>query len=240
MNNSKNGKLFISPILIFWGAIFTAVLVKMSSLFIGSTATNYVGNSLLEKTSTVAGIPNAVTAVVVYFRGLDTLGEVSVLFLVSTGVGLLLGRGEKVGRSQSSPSAIVAHAKTLVLPHFILTGLYITLHGHLTPGGGFQGGVMAAGVSLLLILAGDKIKNHKVLHALEGVVGSLYALVAISGIWLAGSFLGNYLLPTDIASSFGTLFSGGILPILYIFVGVKVGTELIGIYQNFQPGSEEH
>ena len=225
---------FRSPLTLLLGVLFILIFIKLLAAFSGSevTFTKRVGEELLAKNK---DIPNVVTAVVVYYRGLDTLGEVSVLFLVSTAVGMLFGKDKTKVKKESNPNEIVSHAKTLVLPHFLLTGLYIIVHGHLTPGGGFQGGVMGAGMVLLLLLAGDRVKQVKALHFLEGLAGSLYILVGLAGLWLAGSFLGQFL-PVG---KFGDLFSGGILPIIYIFVGIKVGTEIISIYQNFQKKEEK-
>ena len=231
---------FHNPMNTIWAVFFVLIFIKIIPVFTNSetSLSKRVGEELLamaplskQSDSVVgAGIPNAVTAVVVYYRGLDTLGEVSVLFLVATAVGMLFGRDKSTVKKETNPNEIVSHAKTLVLPHFLLTGLYIIVHGHLTPGGGFQGGVMAAGMALLLLLAGDRVKHINALHFLEGLAGSLYIIVALAGIWLAGSFLGQYL-PLG---EFNRVFSGGVLPIIYIFVGIKVGTEIISIYQNFQ------
>ena len=232
--SGKLGKnrTFVSPLHLFWAAIFSYVFIKILPALAPSTQ-SHAGDELLALTPSLSGAPNAVSAVVVYFRGLDTLGEVSILFLAATALGMLLGGPESAGKTQESqPNAIVAHSKTLVIPHFLLAGLYITLHGHLTPGGGFQGGVMAAGMALLLILAGEKLRFHKALHIIEGLAGSLYVLVALSGLVLAGSFLGNFIPLNE--KAFGTLFSAGIIPVLYIFIGLKVGTEIISIYSNFQ------
>ena len=111
------------------------------------------------------GAANTVTAVVVTFRGLDTLGEVTVLFAATAGVGFVITRrrgagelpvreGSAVGahagienpdvhapRSQG-PSEIVRTASGFLSPILFLFGVYIFTHGHLTPGGGFQGGVV--------------------------------------------------------------------------------------------------
>ena len=225
---------YLNPLTVIWAIIFVVIFVKILPALSGSPVTSRVGDELLALSPSQAGAPNAVSAVVVYFRGLDTLGEVSVLFLVATALGMILGKGKiaQPAPEDNWPNGVVAYSKNLVLAHFLLTGIYITVHGHLTPGGGFQGGVMAAGVALLLILAGDRIRQTHALHVIEGFAGSLYALVAISGIWLAGTFLGNFIPLKE--EAFGTIFSGGIIPVLYIFIGIKVGTEIISIYQNFQ------
>lgn len=226
---------FINPLKFIWAIALILIFVNLIPVFLSTDlkAEERVGDVLLSMTpgnEGGAGIPNGVTAVVVYYRGLDTLGEVSVLFLVSTAVGLFFGREKSETKSETKPNEIVSHSKTLVLPHFMLTGLYIIFHGHLSPGGGFQGGVMAAGMVLLLLLAGDRVKQTKALHFIEGFAGSLYIIVATLGLYFGVSFLGQYL-PLG---EFNTLLSGGILPVIYIFVGIKVGTEIIGLYQNFQ------
>lgn len=227
-------RLHISPLTVLWAIIFGVLFINILPALTGSVVDTRAGDQLLALTPSLSGAPNAVSAVVVYFRGLDTLGEVSVLFLVATALGMILGRGKIATPSPDDtwPNGVVAYSKNLVLAHFLLTGIYITVHGHLTPGGGFQGGVMAAGVALLLILAGDRVRQTHALHMIEGFAGSMYALVGISGIWLAGSFLGNFIPLKE--QAFGTIFSAGIIPVLYIFIGIKVGTEIISIYQNFQ------
>jgi len=80
------------------------------------------------------GASNLVTAIVVTYRGLDTLGEVTVLFLAAAGVGLFLklrDREKKTPRRNSSE--ILKTGITFVLPAIIMFGVYIFLNGHLTP-----------------------------------------------------------------------------------------------------------
>jgi multicomponent Na+:H+ antiporter subunit B len=61
-------------------------------------------------------------------------------------------------------------------------------------------------------------------------------LLGIAGIILAGGFLDNTILPLG---KFGTLFSAGIIPIIYIFVGLKVGAELTGIALSLKENQNE-
>jgi multicomponent Na+:H+ antiporter subunit B len=111
-----------------------------------------------------------------------------------------------------------------------MTGIYIAIHGHLTPGGGFPGGAMIASSVLLLYLADDtfraKISGFKVL---ESVAGSAYVLIGIAGLFVASYFLENFMFNEAI----GTLFSAGIIPIVYVLIGLKVGSEISGIVDNF-------
>jgi multicomponent Na+:H+ antiporter subunit B len=124
-------------------------------------------NSFAEKLSTVSeryvkdgpeelGGTNLVTSVIVTYRGLDTLGEVAVLFLATAGIGFLLQNTKKKFKVRKS-SEILQSGTRILLPLIILFGVYIFLHGHLTPGGGFQGGVVIAGGFLLIMLSLEQL-----------------------------------------------------------------------------------
>jgi len=179
------------------------------------------------------GASNLVTAIVVTYRGLDTLGEVTVLFLAAAGVGLFLklrDREKKTPRRNSSE--ILKTGITFVLPAIIMFGVYIFLNGHLTPGGGFQGGaVIASGVLLLLLTFPDYRPKYSALHSIESLSGTLYVLAGIAGLILAGGFLDNRFLPIG---NFGQILSAGAIPLIYTFIGLKVGTELTGILSSMK------
>ena len=184
------------------------------------------------------GAANLVTAVVVTYRGLDTLGEVTVLFLSAAAVGLLLGTGRQTetvvtGQREKTPSSeLVQTTMQYLIPIIILLGAYIFLNGHLTPGGGFQGGAVIASAILLLFLALPHAGlRHTVLSLLESLSGFGYVLVGILGLVLAGGFLDNRLLPLG---SYGQLLSAGAIPVIYVFIGLKVGSELSAVLEHFK------
>lgn len=172
------------------------------------------------------GATNMVTAIVVDYRGFDTLGEVTVLFLAATGVGSLMYVEDKHRRKVRKSNAVVETGSKLLFGFIILFGGYIFIHGHLTPGGGFPGGAVIASAFLLLYLAYPKFHaNHKRLNVSESLAGMTYVIVGLLGLVLAGYFLYNFLpfgLPTY-------LFSAGVIPVIYTAIGVKVGSELTGI-----------
>ncbi|MEA2095211.1 MAG: hydrogen gas-evolving membrane-bound hydrogenase subunit E [Candidatus Cloacimonadota bacterium] len=171
---------------------------------------------------------NVVTSVIVTYRGLDTLGEVTVLFLATAGVGFLL-RKKKASLKPRRSSELLQTASQFLFVLIILTGVYIFTHGHLTPGGGFQGGVLITTAFLLLILADVNLKfNHSILHLVESFSGAFYVMIGLFGLLLIGmnSFLDPAILPLG---KFGYLLSAGAIPIIYSLVGLKVGSELTTI-----------
>ncbi len=191
-----------------------------------------VAKIYLEKSPKDLGVANAVTGIVVNFRGFDTLGEVTVLFLASTGLGSILFRkrehmeGMNEKRSAVEPSMIIRVAGRILVPLIILLGAYVFIHGHLTPGGGFQGGVIIATGFLLLLLAYRQFSvSHNALTWVESLAGMTFAGLGLVGILVGKTFLENFL-P---AGRLNDLLSGGIIPLIYIAVGFKVAAELTGI-----------
>ncbi len=187
------------------------------------------GDALL-KLNTTEGVANAVTTVVVYFRGFDTLGEIAVLFIASLGIGLMLHTNTKCDIKAES-NFMLQTASKLLFPIIMLFGVYVMVYGHLSPGGGFQGGVIIASAVLLLLISYKGFEvPHAVIVALETFSGVSYVLIGLIGLLVLDTFLGNFL-PHDI-SDMGMLISGGIIPIIYIIVGIKVGSEMSMIVQN--------
>lgn len=184
------------------------------------------------------GAQNLVTSVVVTYRGLDTLGEVTVLFIVTAGVGFFLRKSseKKNAKKKREASEILGSGADVLLPLIFLFGAYIFIHGHLTPGGGFQGGVVVASGILLLMLSNVSLKlNHMILHFVESLSGASYVIIGVLGLILAGGFLDNRFLPLG---EFGRLFSAGAIPIIYSLIGLKVGSELTGILENMRRAEE--
>jgi multicomponent Na+:H+ antiporter subunit B len=187
-------------------------------------------------------VSNAVTSIVVNFRGFDTLGEVTVLFLAVTALGSILHkrRHEHAKRQVLfASSTIVTAGSKLLFPAIILLGAYVFIHGHLSPGGGFQGGVIIATGFLLMLLAyEDYSVSHTYLTVIESVAGITFAGVGLAGLIMGKTFLENFM-PSGILNN---LFSGGIIPIIYIAVGFKVAAELTGVIYTVlhEKGDERH
>src|SRR5204863_3708095 len=97
-----------------------------------------------------------VGATVFDYRAVDTLGEEFILFTAVVGVALLLRKrreGAYEPRDEVRSDAIRALG-ALFAPAVFLLGLWVVAFGYVTPGGGFQGGVIVAGAFLLVYVAG--------------------------------------------------------------------------------------
>ena len=185
--------------------------------------------------------PNVVTGILLTYRAFDTLGEVAVLFMVAAGVGLVLTSSERGNddtpgpgrRAVTQSSEIVRTGAQVLGPLTAIFAAYIIMNGHLSAGGGFQGGaVIASGIVLMLLASPSYQLDLKFLSVAESAAGVLFVVSGIAGLLFAGGFLDNRILPLG---QFGAFFSAGAIPLLSVLLGVKVGCELSVILDRFRP-----
>jgi len=137
----------------------------------------------------------------------------------------------------SEPSIIVKSVARVVFPLAFTYGVYIFVHGHLTPGGGFQGGTIIASSIILLYLGFGKLKiSETLITALESLAALCFIGLGCIGIIKGGNFLWN---AVGLGEQ-GTLLSAGILGPIYVAIGIKVGTELTSIFNNMRRKSYEY
>lgn len=217
-------KRFTVLLLLFGiGTLFAGLLLGYTP----DSALNLTARYYADHTAQDIGAANIVTAIIVTYRGLDTLGEVTVLFLTAAIVGMVLtqGREKKSTQPRELPASgeLLITGSRLLVPLILLLGVYVFVNGHLTPGGGFQGGAILASAILLLLLT-DPLRrfSHRLISAVESVSGLLFITIGVLGIFFAGGFLDNRILPTG---TLGELFSAGAIPIIYSLIGLKVGAE---------------
>jgi len=185
-----------------------------------------IGQAINQSSPGQVGAANIVTSVVLGYRAIDTLGELAILFAAATAGGLVLGRSRPDARHDPEAGFILRTAADLLFPLLLIVGLFIILHGHLTPGGGFQGGVVLAAAFFLPLLARPGARfNHAAFAVLEGLAGAAFIVIGLLGLHYGDAFL-QPLLGRGVM---GSLLSAGTLPVLYIAVGIKVGTELASL-----------
>lgn len=219
---------------------FVAIISNLLINFSGSDELNPLAKHYAENGATEVGAANLVTAVVVTYRGFDTLGEVTILFLAAAIVGFFLrvyNRDDQRENLLRRTSEILVTASTLLVPTIFMLGVYIFMNGHLTPGGGFQGGAVIATGMVLMIMAKPNVKfNHRLIAFLESISGVGFVAIGVLGVILASGFLDNRILPLG---NFGTLISAGAIPIIYVLIGLKVGSELTNILDSLKETQNE-
>jgi multicomponent Na+:H+ antiporter subunit B len=178
-------------------------------------------------------VTNAVAAVVFDYRGYDTLGEELILYVSVVGVSTLL-REQRDESDTIHPAAAKAEAEprgsdavrafgVALVGATILIGLYIVAHGALTPGGGFQGGIILGAGLLVVYFSGsfrslEQLKPSIVMELMETAGAAGLAMLALGGLIAGAEFFHNFLYTGTV----GELNSGGIIPLGNAAVGLEV------------------
>ena len=202
------------------------LLLVLGAQFVFGSAPMLIGQEILSAAPAETGAANIVTSVVLGYRGIDTLGEIAILFTAATAAGLVLGRRREHARRDPEGGFILVASADLLFPLLLVVGFYIILHGHVTPGGGFQGGVILAAAFFIPLLArpGSSV-NHGGISLIEGLSGAAFIIIGLVSLYQGKQFLQ----PMLAKGQLGSLISAGTLPLLYLAVGLKVGAELAGL-----------
>ena len=201
---------------------------------------NYVGpyGYLLNHVATPERhMTNVVTAVVFDYRGFDTMGEEFILFASVMGVVLLLRSQEEretADLDDNVGSDLVHVIGTLMVGGTILVGLWLIAFGFVTPGGGFQGGVIVAAGAILVFLvsshrAWQSVGNKEALDPLESVGAGAYVVIGLAALVSGAPFLTNKLGP----GVSGTLWSGGSAALINWATGLEVAAALLVLFAEF-------
>ena len=185
-----------------------------------------------------------VTALNFDIRGFDTLGEEFILFASVLGVVLILRqmRGEHERPNQregdqhtfGGASEALRALSLVLIPVILAVGVYIVVHGQITPGGGFQGGVILAAGPLAVFLAGRYLRlrivaPHTLVELGEAAGAIGYGLVGLGGLVFAGVFFKNFL-PLGSA---GHLLSAGQMDVASAAVGLEVSGAFLVAFSEF-------
>jgi multisubunit Na+/H+ antiporter MnhB subunit len=125
---------------------------------------------------------------------------------------------------------IVKTTTKLLIGIIFLFGIYITFYGHLTPGGGFAGGIMlACGMILMTLAFGKRISLGRLSDFWASLLDNLGAftfwLIALLG-YTGGYFLFNFI---EKSNPFG-LFSSGSILLINIAIGIKVFASVFAVF----------
>ncbi|MFF3644109.1 MnhB domain-containing protein [Streptomyces sp. NPDC002564] len=186
---------------------------------------------------------NVIASVTFDQRGLDTLGEEALLFAAVLGAVVLLRRARDEHTHDPEPVDVqpaIGLFGALSLPVTLLAGGYVVAHGQLTPGGGFQGGIVLATGLHLAYLAADyrvlkRVRPLAALHAADAIAAGAFVALGFTGLLAGAAYLEN-VLPLG---TFGDLASGGLVPLLNAAVGVEVGSGIVVLLAHFLQQAHE-
>ena len=191
-----------------------------------SAASTHVSPRYIESAPLETGALNMVTAVLADYRSFDTLGETVVILTAGLTSLLILGavrtRSEDHGKDtmllHSLGTDVLGATSYLLTPFIILFATYVLVHGHTSPGGGFQGGsILAASVILIRLIRGTKTGLWPGAVTLVGIASGgvfLYLFIGLISILVGSNFLDYSALPLP--------FEGGQLRAFGSFI-IEVG-----------------
>ncbi|MGH9063725.1 MAG: MnhB domain-containing protein [Acidimicrobiales bacterium] len=175
-----------------------------------------------------------VSAVNFEYRGFDTVGEEFILFGAATGMSVVLRhlREERerspLDEARDRDVAATSDAVRLTTLAFtgptLVLGWYIVSHGQVSPGGGFQGGLILATAFVLIYLAGQflalrRISPTSLADAVEAVGAGSFAAIGVAALGLGFAYLTNIL---PLGRMPGSVDSSGTIALISFFVGIEV------------------
>ena len=201
---------------------------------------NEVPEFYVEEGPEETGALNAVTAMILHYRAFDTLGESCVLFVAAVSVFILL-RIDGIAsndtivaidrRYEPVNDPILSKTFLILVPAVFMFGIYITMNGHLSPGGGFSGGaVLGAGFILYLNAFGfEKTERFMNAGSVKWITFSalmVYCLAKSYSFFTGANHLESHIpLGTP-----GAILSSGLILILNICVGMVVACTMYSFY----------
>lgn len=204
---------------------------------------NEVPKYYLEHTEEDTGAENAVTGMILTYRGFDTLGESCVLFMAVTSVMILLLRDEKntdehdlhkLAQEEAAErmhrDTILAMSVKVLTPFIFLFAFYVLFYGEISPGGGFSGGTVLGGGLVLFSSAFGYDKIHSFFHK------RTFDALRLCGLLLYVSLYGYYtFMGANGLNDHLSLIHGLSLPIDFA-VGMVVASTVYGFYAMFTRG----
>ena len=180
---------------------------------------------------------NTVVVTAFDYRGFDTLGEEFILFVSVLSVGVLLRRMREEhegGDSDVEPGREVRGSEsmrwlgTALAAPVALLAISIITHGTLTPGGGFQGGVVLMSAAAFTFLGGEyalvaRLRGSATaIEIVEAIGAGAFAMLGVGGLISSGIFFENF-----INKGQAGLLTGGFIPLANIAVGAEVAAALL-------------
>ena len=200
-----------------WVYIAAGIALFVKMLIMPNPAAEWEEVSIVKSIVDDSGVPNAVSGIIFRNRLYDTIFEVVVFTIAILGVGFLLANEkptERVYQFSDRPSIVLARLGATIAA---LVSIELAIRGHLSPGGGFAAGVAGGtAIGLIAITSSSQWMEaiYKKWHAATWEKVSVLIFILLAVLTLVGIELPQ--------GELGTLFSGGVIPLLNILVAIKV------------------
>jgi multicomponent Na+:H+ antiporter subunit B len=224
-------------------AFASAMFVAIGGLSRVGAFTSAYGQLLDDVAPTERHSTDVVSAINFDYRAFDTLGEEFIMLASVLGVALLLRESRRQtltieqrdaiehlpGRNRIPTSDAVRVLAFVTVGLDVVFGVDIVVHGQLTPGGGFQGGVVLATAALLAYLGGDaptlaRFAPRRFVEIAEAAGAAAFIAIGLAGLVVGRSFLENV---APLGPQPATILSGGIIPLVSIATGVEVAAGFV-------------
>jgi multicomponent Na+:H+ antiporter subunit B len=200
-----------------WLYIAAGIALYIKFLIIPNPIADVPDLSIIEAVIQDSGVPNAVSGIIFRNRLYDTIFEVIVFTIAIMGAHFLLSNEQPfctIYRFTDQPSIVLARLGATIAA---MVGIELAIRGHLSPGGGFAAGV-AGGTAIGLVAITSSSERMESIyqrwHAATWEKISVLVFIVLSVITLVGIELPH--------GELGTLFSGGVVPLLNMLVAIKV------------------
>ena len=222
-------KLSMVLLLVFVLVVFILSLTDLETLYNDAGKVFFSSNGYFD-----TGSRNLVTAIYLDYRLFDSLFEAGILLVAVSGVLWISQHNIKEKNAtfmmdkQKTPELFITFGR-LLYPVMLLFGLYIILNGHLSPGGGFQGGaIIATAILILYYIDISKEIDVQTIITIEKILFLLLISISFLSFFTRGEIMTNFIpLNGDIA------FKQIYLYLLNIIIGAKVALGLVAVFTSF-------
>ncbi|MGM0851045.1 MAG: hydrogen gas-evolving membrane-bound hydrogenase subunit E [Bacillota bacterium] len=231
--NERFKKLYKIGLVITFAIFLLFLFYEIHNL--DSDRKRYLSEHYISEGVQETGATNLVASVLYDYRAFDTLGEATVILTAATILAFLvpISKAAMLGTTFKS---IVNHTVKLIIPFLAVLGAYLILFGHLSPGGGFVGGVVLSIIPILLTITYSVEFSEYIFKPAPKKLVEDIGAIGIVLLGLLGVFTGSNFLASGQAhfgtGNAGEVFSAGLIPYINLMIGLKVGTGLAIIFNS--------
>ncbi|MEO6423507.1 MAG: hydrogen gas-evolving membrane-bound hydrogenase subunit E [Candidatus Nitrotoga sp.] len=218
--NGHTGKTFRLLLVLLLSVV--AVGLGYAVLDLHSSTINL--SKLVETNLAVSGASNPVTAVLLNFRGYDTLLEMGVLLVALLGVWSLGGIPDY---RESTPGPVFDTLSRLLVPMLILVAGYLLWVGAHAPGGAFQAGSVLGAAGVLLLLSGWRLEKR--------FAGLPLRVVLTLGLFVFVIAGGGFLLVGNMFMEYPPALAGQLILLIEVAATMSIGATLAILFLGSRP-----